>query len=155
MRLSNQDIQKYHRHRYPYLLVDCIEEINPGESAYGYKNFTEDEWIFHCNIYDDEPVPFTMIVEVLTEVFLLPILTLNDNAGKITNFISADNVEIFGDIHAGDRLDVKAEVKSWKRGVATGTVEGFVRGNVVVKASLKFVIPEIMESYRPKAILHQ
>lgn len=155
MKLNNQDIQKYHRHRYPYLLVDCIEEIKPGEYAIGYKNFTEDEWFFHCNVYEDEPVPFTMVVEVLTEVFLLPVLILDDNAGKITNFISADDVEILGDIYAGDRLDVKAEVKSWKRGIASGVVEGFVNGNIVVKASLRFVVPDIMENYRPKAIVHK
>ena len=45
--MSNQEIQEYHRHRYPYLLIDNIDNIDPGKSVHGYKNFTENEWLFH------------------------------------------------------------------------------------------------------------
>ncbi len=150
MKLNNQEIQHYHRHRFPYLLVDCVEDIEPGKYANGYKNFTEDEWLFHCNLQDDEPVPFTMLIEVLTEIFLLPILMLDDNAGKTTNFIGADEAKLFCEVYPGDRLNVKTKIKSYRFGVADGVAEGFVGDKLVCSAKLKFVIPDVMEKFRPK-----
>ena len=148
--MNNQEIQRYHRHRFPYLMVDCVEDIVPGKSVHGYKNFSENEWLFHCNLHEDVPVPFTMLIEVLTEVFLLPILTLDDNAGKITNFTSADEISVNGDVFPGDRLDVKATIQSWRRGIAVGISEGYVNDKLIISAKLTFVIPEIMEKFRPK-----
>ena len=150
MKLNNQDVQRYHRHRFPYLLVDCIEEIEPGKSAQGFKNFSEDEWLFHCNLHENEPVPYTMLIEVLTEVFLLPILILPGNEGKITNFLSADDANVFREVYPGERLDVTATVKSWRRGIAVGTAEGFIDGELICNAKLTFVIPEVMEKYLPQ-----
>lgn len=147
--MNNQEIQEYHRHRYPYLLIDCIDEIEPGHSARGYKYFTENEWLFHCNSNEDQPVPFTMLIEILTEMFLMPILTLDENKGKITNFISADKAIVHRDIYPGDCLVIEASVKSWKRGIASGTAKGFVDGGLACEAELKFVIPDIMNQYKP------
>ena len=39
--MDNKEIQEYHRHRYPYILIDTIESIEPGKSARGYKYFSE------------------------------------------------------------------------------------------------------------------
>lgn len=150
MQLTNQEIQRYHRHRFPYLLTDCVEDIVPGKSAHGWKNFSENEWLFHCNLNENEPVPYTMLIEVLTEVFLLPVLMLPGNEGKITNFLSADDANVFRDIYPGERLDVMATIKSWRRGIAAGIAEGFVNNELVCNAKLTFVIPEVMEKYLPK-----
>ncbi len=148
--MNNQEIQEYHRHRYPYILLDRIEEIEPGKFAHGFKYFSENEWLFHCNVYDDQPVPFTMVVESMTEVFLMPILVLDDNKGKITNFISADDVHLYRDIFPGERLDINAEVTSWRRGIASGIAQGKINSELVCEAKLKFVIPSIMEQFKPK-----
>jgi 3-hydroxyacyl-[acyl-carrier-protein] dehydratase len=150
MKMSNQEIQEYHKHRYPYLLIDCIEEIVPGKSVKGYKNFTINEWLFHCTNSDAPSVPFTMQVEILTEMFLMPILVLDDNKGKITNFLGADEVEVHREIYPGDRLDIVATVDSWKRGIAKGKAEGFVDGELACSAKFKFTIPDILDNYKPK-----
>lgn len=149
--MDNKEIQEYHRHRYPYILIDRIESIEPGKSARAYKYFSENEWLFHCSSKENQPVPFTMVIEVLTEAFLMPVLTLDDNKGKITNFISADEAHVYADVYPGARLEVSAEIKSWRRGVAVGCAWGYIDGKLVCDAKLKFVIPEIMEQFRPKA----
>lgn len=154
MEMNNQEIQKYHRHRYPYLLIDSIDHIEPGKYVHGYKYFTENEWLFQCNVYEDQPVPFTMVIEILTEMFLIPILVLDGNEGKITNFLSADGVQVYKPIYPGDRLDVEATVNTWKRGIAGGVANGYVNGELVCTAHLKFVIPDIMEQFKP-AILRK
>ncbi len=149
MFIDNTVIQEYHRHRYPYILIDTIDRLTPGKNAHGYKYFSENEWLFHCSSKDNQPYPFTMLIEVLTEVFLFPILMLDDNKGKITNFISADDVHINFDVYPGMVMEIDAEIKSWKRGIATGYAKGTIEGKMVCDASLKFVIPEIMEKFKP------
>ncbi len=150
MMIDNAKIQEYHRHRYPYLLIDSIDEIEPGKSAHGYKYFSENEWLFHCNVKEDQPYPFTMLIEVLTEAFLMPILMLDDNKGKVTNFISADDVNIYEDVYPGSKMDIDVKVLSWRRGIASGYASGSVDGRIVCDAKLKFVIPDILEAFKPK-----
>ena len=150
MKITNEVIQEYHRHRYPYLLIDCIEEMEPGKSVVGYKYFSENEWLFHCNKHENQPVPFTMMIEILTEMFLMPVLYLDDNKGKTTNFLSADEANVFKNVYPGDCMQVKAIVQTWKRGIAAGIAEGYVDGELVCSAKLKFVIPDIMEQFKPK-----
>ena len=152
MIVDNNMIQEYHRHRYPYILIDSLDEVEPGKSAHGYKYFSENEWLFHCNNKENQPYPFTMIIEVLTEAFLMPILMLDDNKGKITNFISCDEAHVYSDVYPGSRMDIDVEVKSWRRGMASGYAKGYIDNQLVCDAKLKFVIPEIMEQYKPKTI---
>lgn len=149
MRLENEDIQKYHRHRYPYILIDSIENVVIGKSARVVKCFSEDEWFFHCHNIDDQPYPFTMIIEILTEAFLMPVLMTDDNKGKITNMISADNAHVYVDIYPGDIMNIDVEVKSFKRGIATGKAIGYIRDHIACEATLSFVIPEILEKFKP------
>lgn len=147
--MKNQEIQEYHRHRYPYLLVDTIEELEPGKRVKGSKYFTENEWLFHCSTKENQSVPFTMLVEIMTEVFLMPILTIDDNKGKITNFLSADDVQVFDKVYPGDEMTVEATVSSWRRGIASGVAKGYVDGKLVCTAKLKFVVPDIMNQFKP------
>ncbi len=149
---DNTVVQEYHKHRYPYILVDCFDQIEPGKSAHAYKYFSENEWLFHCNCKENQPYPFTMLIEVLTEAFLMPILMIDGNKGKITNFISADECHVYSDIYPGCRMDIEVEVESWKRGMASGYARGIIDDKVVCDAKLKFVIPEIMDRFKPKSI---
>ena len=144
-----ETIQEYHRHRFPYLLIDAVTEIEAGKYVKGYKNFSENEWLFHAQSYTEQAVPFTMLIEILTEMFLMPILALEGNAGKTTNFLSADNAQVYKPVYPGDRLDIEARIESWKRGIASGTVKGYVDNELVCSAKLKFVIPDIMEEFKP------
>lgn len=148
--MTNKEVMEYHRHRFPYLLLDCADDVEPGKSARGHKCFSENEWLFHCYNVDDQPVPFTMVIEVLTEIFLMPIVIFDENKGRITNFLSADNVSLLKDVYPGDILDVEANIKSWKRGIAIGTARGFVDGELVCCADLKFTIPDILDQFKPR-----
>jgi len=148
--MTNKEIQEYHRHRFPYLLIDRIENMEPGKSVTGYKYFSENEWVFHCSDKENQPVPFTMLIEVLTEMFLMPILVLDGNKGKITNCLSADDVHVYKDVYPGDCLFIKATVNIWKRGIAAGVAEGFVCGELACTAKLKFAIPDIVNQFKPR-----
>jgi 3-hydroxyacyl-[acyl-carrier-protein] dehydratase len=149
--MNNQEIQEYHRHRFPYLLIDCIEEIVPGKNVRGYKYFTENEWLFHCSEDENPSVPFTMVIEVLVEMFVMPVFLMDDNKGKKAYGVSADDAHVYMQIYPGDRLDVEAEVESYKRGIVSGVAKGYVDGELACSVKLKFVIPDVMNRFSPSA----
>jgi 3-hydroxyacyl-[acyl-carrier-protein] dehydratase len=148
--MNNQEILKCHRLRYPYLFVDRIDEIVQGESVRGYKYFTENEWFFHCSSYEDQPVPFTVLMETLEEVMMVPILMAQENQGKTTNTLSLSDAKVFRQIYPGDTLVVEGKIESSRRGLITGISEGYVDGEPACMARFRFSIPEILEQFRPR-----
>ena len=148
--LDVYEIQKYQQNRYPCLFVDFIEEAVPGKSAKGYKNFTFNEWFFPAHFADEPNVPGFIQIESLTQVFLMSFLTMPENAGKKTGFVSIKNARFKQKIVPGDRLDVVAELQYFKRGLAKGIATGYVRGGVCCYAELEIAIPDIMTKFRPR-----
>ena len=144
-------IQEYQQNRYPLLFVDMITEALPGKYAKGFKNFTYNEWFFPAHFTDEPNVPGFVQIETLTQVFLMSFLTIPENKGKKTSFVSIKNAVFKKKIIPGDRIDIVAELDSYKRGLASGTATGYVGGEIACKADLVIAIPDIMRSFRPKA----
>ncbi len=143
-------IQQYQQNRYPLLFVDEIEEAVPGKSAEGYKNFTYNEWFFPAHFADEPNVPGFVQIEVLTQVFLMTFLTLPEYKGKKTAFIEVKS-RFRRKIVPGNRLDVEAELHSFKRGLAKGVSKGYVKGELACQAELQIAIPDVMAAFRPAA----
>lgn len=144
------EIQKYQQNRYPLLFVDRIVEAVPGVSAKGYKNFSFNEWYFPAHFEDEPNVPGFIQIETLTQVFLMTFLTIPEYKGMKTGFVSVKNADFKRKIIPGDRLDIVAELKSFKRGLAQGTSTGFVDGQLACRTELVIAIPDVMNRYRPK-----
>lgn len=150
--LKNLDayaIQQYQQNRYPCLFIDFIEEAVPGKSAKGYKNFSFNEWFFPAHFPDEPNVPGFIQVEALTQLFLMTFLTLPGNKGKKTGFVSIENARFKKKIIPGQRLDIRAELKSYSRGLARGTSVGYVNGELACSAELVIAIPDILNQFRP------
>ena len=148
--LDAYEIQKYQQNRYPCFFVDFIEEAVPGKSACGYKNFTFNEWFFPAHFEDEPNVPGFIQVETLTQVFFMTFLTIPENKGKKTGFISINNARFRKKIVPGNRLYIKAELKSYNRGLAKGVAVGYVDNEVACQVELVVAIPEIMNAFMPK-----
>jgi 3-hydroxyacyl-[acyl-carrier-protein] dehydratase len=147
--LNITEIKQYQRNRYPYLLIDKITDIIPGKSSKGYKNFTMNEWFFPTH-YEDEPiVPGMLQIESLVQVFIMTFLILPEYKGKKTNFLGANNIKFSRHIIPGDRLDIEAELKSIRRGIATGYAQGFVDGIFTCRSAFVIGIPEILAQFTP------
>ena len=80
--LGANDIQKYQQNRHPILFLDYIDEVIPGKYAKGYKCFSFTEWYFPAHFPDDPNVPGFILIESLTQLFLMTFLTLPGNEGK-------------------------------------------------------------------------
>ena len=148
--LDAYEIQKYQQNRYPCFFVDFIEEAIPGKSARGFKNFTFNEWFFPAHFEDEPNVPGFIQIETLTQVFLMSFLTIPENKGKKTGFISVKNASFKKKIVPGDRLDIVAELDSYRRGLAKGRAVGRIKGETACQVELVVAIPDIMNEFMPK-----
>jgi 3-hydroxyacyl-[acyl-carrier-protein] dehydratase len=142
-------IQQYQQNRYPCLFIDYVEEVIPGKSAKGYKNFSFNEWFFPAHFPDEPNVPGFIQIEALTQLFLMTFLTLPGNKGKKTGFVSIENARFKKKIIPGDRLDIQAELKSYRRGLAKGTSVGYINGEVACSTELVIAIPDILNEFKP------
>lgn len=146
--LKVPQIMEYQQNRFPLLFVDVITEAEPGKYAKGYKNFTYDEWFFPAHFADEPNVPGVVQLEALTQVFLMSFLTIPEYKGKKTGFVS-NSCRYRKKIEPGQRLDILAELKSFRRGLAKGRSIGYVDGEIACEADLEVAIPDIMAKYRP------
>lgn len=143
-------IQRCQRNRYPLLFIDEIKNVIPGKSAEGVKVFTYNEWFFPAH-FDDEPtVPGFIQVESLVQTFIMTFLSIEEYRGKKTSFLNILNASFKRKIIPGERLDIKATLDYFKRGIAKGRAESFV--NDVPTCSAEFIIgvPDVLECYKPK-----
>ena len=147
--LDSIEIQEYQQNRYPCFFIDRITEAMPGQYAKGFKNFTYNEWFFPAHFADEPNVPGFVQVETLTQVFLMTFLTLPGNKGKKTGFVSIKDAEFKKKIVPGDRLDIEAELKSFRRGLAIGTARGYICGELACKVDLVIAIPDILNQFIP------
>lgn len=148
-------IQQYQQNRHPCLFIDFIEEAVPGKSARGYKNFTFNEWFFPAHFPDEPNVPGFIQIEALTQMFLMTFLTLPGNKGKKTGFIGIENARFRKQIVPGNRMDIRAEIKSYRRGLAQGSSFGYVNGELACSADLVIGIPEILKEFKPRDVTKQ
>ena len=148
MKLDIKGILEYQQNRYPYLLVDVVEEVIPGVSAKGYKNLSINDWFFDCHFPGDPNMPGMLQIEALVQLNALAILTLDGNKGKVAYLSSASNLKWSRKIVPGDRLDMDTKLVSFKRGVSSSTGVGSVNGELTCKADFTLILPHIMDEYK-------
>ena len=148
MKLDIKGILEYQQNRYPYLLVDIVEEVIPGVSAKGYKNLSINDWFFDCHFPGDPNMPGMLQIEALVQLNALTILTLDGNKGKVAYLSSASNLKWSRKIVPGDRLDMDTKLVSFKRGVSRSTGVGSVNGELTCKADFTLILPHIMDEYK-------
>ena len=149
--LDIKQILACQRNRYPVLFLDKVVDLVPGVRATGIKCYTYNEWFFPGH-FDDEPnVPGFVQIESLVQTFILTFLCQEEYAGMKTNFVSMNNVTFKRKIVPGDVVRIDAELKSFKRGIATGCAESRVDGEPACRAEFVVAVPAILNQYKPKA----
>ena len=129
-------------HRYPFLLVDRITELVPGERAAGYKNISINEPFFQGHFPGEPVLPGVLIVEALAQVGAIVVLSEPQNAGKLVLFGGIDRFRFKKMVCPGDRLELKVTLLRKRGAVGKGRAEARVDGEPVACGELMFVLTE-------------
>ena len=128
-------------HRYPFLLVDRIEELEAGKRAVGYKNVSMGEPFFQGHFPDYPVMPGVLIVEALAQVGAVAMLCLDVYKGRIAFFAGLDNVRFKRQVKPGDTLRLEVELGQIRRNIGNGAGTATVNGEVACKGDFMFAIP--------------
>ena len=143
-------IKSCQQNRYPLLFIDRITEIKPGKYAKAIKNFTYNEWFFPAH-FDDEPnVPGFIQLEALVQTFIMTFLSIKEYRNMKTNFFDSNNAKFRRKIIPGEKLEIKAVLKDFKRGLARGYAEGYVDQEFACSAEFVITVPDIFNKFIPK-----
>ena len=135
-----EGIKRLLPHRYPFLFVDRIVELEPGERIVGFKNVSAGEPFFEGHFPDHPVMPGVLQLEAMAQAASVLVLRLPDNEGKIGYFMSADHVKFRRPVLPGDTLFIEAEIVKMKRSVGVAACQCLVNGEVVSCAELKFAV---------------
>ena len=148
--LGAYEIQQYQQNRYPLFFLDVVEEVRPGEYVRAKKNFSYNEWYFPAHFADEPNVPGFVQIETLAQTFIMTFLSLPEHKGKKTAFLNANNIRMRKQIVPGDTMIIEGFLKSFRRGVAQGYVEGKVNGEYAISMDLKIGLPDVIKNYIPE-----
>ncbi len=138
--LTIKEIQKIIPHRHPFLLVDYIEDYEPGVYAVGYKCVTYREDYFPGHFPDEPVMPGVLALEALAQVGAVIILSKPSNRGKTAYFGGVQKCRFKGKIVPGDKVKLDVRVIREKGPIGVGQATASVDGKTVVQAEMIFVV---------------
>jgi 3-hydroxyacyl-[acyl-carrier-protein] dehydratase len=138
--LNIKEIQEILPHRYPFLLVDKIESLEPGVKAVGYKNVTMNEYFFQGHFPQEPVMPGVLIIEALAQVGAIAMLSLDEFKGKIGFFTGIDKAKFRRKVIPGDVLKLEVEMIKRRGPIGIGKAIAYVDGKKAAEAELSFII---------------
>jgi len=139
MKMNIQDVKNYLPHRYPFLLIDRVLELEIGKSIVALKNVTYNEPQFTGHFPTQPIMPGVLIIEALAQA--TGILAFKSEVGKpidgqIYMLVGVDKVRFKRMVEPGDQLRLEVEVMAVKRGIWKFKCVAKVDGKVVTTAEL-------------------
>jgi len=138
--LTNVDVQKIIPHRYPFLLVDKILEVEPGKRAVGIKNVTANEPFFQGHFPGNPIMPGVLIVEALAQTACVAGLLMEENRGKLGVFTGFEKIKFRKQVVPGDTLRLEAEYLVLKMGMGKVKVIATVEDQVACEGEIRFAM---------------
>ena len=139
--LEAADIMRILPHRYPFLLVDRVVELEPGRRAVGIKQVTANEPHFTGHFPGRPIMPGVLMVEALAQTAGIAVLSLDEYRGKLGLFAGIDDCRFKRMVVPGDTLLLKVEVEKLRGMFGRVRAVASVDGEVAVEATLSIIIP--------------
>ncbi|MGG7060450.1 3-hydroxyacyl-ACP dehydratase FabZ [Clostridium tertium] len=129
-------------HRYPFLLVDKVIELDAGKRAVGIKNVTVNEPFFQGHFPEYPIMPGVLIIEAMAQVGCVAMMSIEENRGKLGVFAGIDKVRFKKEVRPGDTLTMEVEMTSVRRNIGKATAKAFVGEELACSGELMFALVE-------------
>ena len=138
--LTSKEIMEIIPHRQPFMLIDTIEEMEPGVRAVAKKCVSYNEPFFQGHFPGEPVMPGVLIIEALAQTGAVAILSLPENKGKTAYFAAINSAKFKKKVIPGDVLMLETEIIKVKGPMGIGKATATVDGKVAVQAELTFAI---------------
>jgi 3-hydroxyacyl-[acyl-carrier-protein] dehydratase len=143
--LDINQIKEIIPHRYPFLLVDKILEVQEGQKAVGIKNVTANEEFFNGHFPDFPVMPGVLIVEALAQVGAVAMLKKEENRGRLAFFAGIDNCRFKRQVKPGDQLRLEVEMTRVRGSIGKGKGVATVDGEIACELEMTFALGDKKE----------
>ncbi|WP_440897962.1 3-hydroxyacyl-ACP dehydratase FabZ [Amphibacillus sp. Q70] len=138
--LDIEEIKAIIPHRYPFLLVDEIVEMEAGKRVVGKKNVTINEPFFQGHFPNYPVMPGVLILEALAQTGAVSMLSKKENDGKIGFLAGIDKCRFRRQVKPGDTLRLEVEITRLKGPIGKGKAKATVEGEMACEAEIMFAI---------------
>lgn len=138
--MNTQQIMDILPHRSPFLLIDTVEELEPGVKCVAKKNVTMNELHFMGHFPENPVMPGVLIIEALAQTGAVAILCQDEWKGKTAYFAGINNAKFKQKVVPGDTLELTTEIIKVKGPIGVGKAVARVNGKVACMAELTFAI---------------
>ncbi len=138
--LNIEQIKQILPHREPFLMVDRVDELEPGVKATGVKAVSGNEWFFMGHFADKKVMPGVLIVEAIAQMGGIALLSMEEMKGKLAFLGRIKNARFKEKVVPGDSLVLEATLEDVRESIGTGSGKAYVNGKLAVSCELVFAI---------------
>lgn len=140
--LNIEQIKQILPHREPFLMVDRVDELEPGVKATGVKAVSGNEWFFMGHFADKKVMPGVLIVEAIAQMGGIALLSMDEMKGKLAFLGRIKSARFREQVVPGDSLVLEATLDTVKESIGIGSGKAYVNGKLAVSCELVFAIGE-------------
>ena len=140
--LTREQIKEIIPHRDPFLLLDEVIELEPGQQVVALRHVSQDEYYFAGHFPGNPIMPGVLQVEALAQAGAVAVLSLPENQGKLVLFAGIDGVRFKRIVKPGETLRLEVAMTKMRAAIGKGEAKATVDGELVCKATLTFAIAD-------------
>ena len=130
-------------HRYPFLFIDKIIEIEPGKRVTAVKNVTINEPFFEGHFPGHPVMPGVLIVEAMAQASAFAIMDGAAKSGRLGVLTGIDNMRFKRQVVPGDTLTLTAELTAFRHNIGKASVTASVDGEIAAAGEIMFAIVDV------------
>jgi 3-hydroxyacyl-[acyl-carrier-protein] dehydratase len=138
--LGREQIEAILPHRDPFLLIDEVVELEPGERVVARKHVRGDEWWFAGHFPGRPVMPGVLIVEAMAQTGAVAVLSQEENRGRIAFFGGIDGVRFKRIVEPGDELELECRLEAVRGPIGKGKATAKVDGKLAARGTLTFAV---------------
>jgi 3-hydroxyacyl-[acyl-carrier-protein] dehydratase len=127
-------------HREPFLMIDEVLELEPGERVVARKRVREDEWYLRGHFPGRPVMPGVLIVEAMAQTGAVAVLSEEENRGRLALFAGIDDTRFKRIVEPGDELELECTLEQVRGPVGKGKARATVDGQLAARGTLTFAV---------------